>query len=132
MSSKAHVDVDAIEQRILRENTGRETVGMNTAASAAVVNRTHRIVHQRAKSIQARRSRMRSLWIPLSVSASMLATLAFAIWNAFEEYEVSPAGLPDASQTLVLMMWSLPITGMLLAVVWFRHSNSRSESERAR
>ncbi len=62
----------------------------------------------------------------------MLATLAFAIWNAFEEYEVSPAGLPEASQTLVLMMWSLPITGMLLAVIWFRRASMKSDNERAR
>jgi len=101
-------------------------------AAAAMVNRTHRVVRERAKSMRARRSTMRSLWIPLTVSASMLAVLAVAVWTAFEEYEVSPAGLPDASQTLVLMGWSLPITGMVLAVVWFRRSNSRTDNERVK
>jgi hypothetical protein len=127
MRDRSQVDVDAVEQDIRRRSSG-----LNAAASADVVNRTHRIVHQRAKNIQARRSKMRSLWIPLSVSTGMLVMLSFALWNAFEEYEVSPAGMPEASQTLVLMMWCFPITALLLAVVWFRRSGVRSDNERAR
>jgi len=109
---------------------------VNATASAAMVNRTHRVVRERARNLQERRTKIRSLWIPLTVSASMLAVLVVAIWTAFEEYEVSPAGLPDASETLVLMAWSLPITAMVLAVVWFRRSSagagSKTDNERAR
>jgi len=108
---------------------------MNTAASAAMVNRTHRVIRERAGKIQVRRSKVRSLWIPLSVCATLLAALSFALWTAFEEYEASPAGVADTSQMLVLLMWSVPISIMLLAIVWTRRSGTgsgSSENERAR
>ncbi len=108
---------------------GHET---NAVASAAMVNRTHRVVRERAHTLQTQRSRARSLWIPLGLSSGLLVVLVCAIWNAFQEYEASPAGLPDTSQMLVLMMWSLPISAMLLAVVWFRRTNGRAENESSR
>jgi hypothetical protein len=116
-------------------NARAATRGMNASASAAVVNRTHRVVRARASRMQDRRSKVRSLWIPLGVSAALLAVLACALWTAFADFEASPAGLPDSSQMLVLLMWSLPISVMVLAVVWFRRSNSganNTENESAR
>ena len=124
-----------IDRNRQRWDAGLE--GMNAVASAALVNRAHRVVRERAITMQARKTRMRSLWVPLAVSTSLLAVLAFAVWTAFAEYEVSPAGLPDASQTLVLMLWSFPISAMLLAIIWFRRTGgtsgrgSRSDNERA-
>ncbi len=109
--------------------TGQE---MRAVASAAMVNRTHRVVRERASLLRSQRSRVRSLWIPLAVSFALLVVLVCAIWTAFTEFEASPAGLPDTSQMLVLMMWSVPISVMLLAVVWFRRSGARAENERAR
>ena len=106
--------------------------GSNAVASAAMVNRTHRVVRERAATLRDRRSRTRSLWIPLGVSSALLVVLVCAIWTAFEEFEGSPAGLPDTSQMLVLMMWSVPISVMLLAVVWFRRSGAKTESESVR
>ena len=99
-------------------------------ASATMVNRTRRVVRQRAATLQVRRSRTRSLWIPLAVSFALLAVLVFAIWTAFEEYEASPAGIPDTSQMLALTMWSVPISLMVLAVVWFRRGRAENESAR--
>ena len=111
------------------------TAGMNASASAALVNRTHRVIRERAGKMQDQRSKVRSLWIPLGVSASLLAVLVCALWTAFEDFEASPAGLPETSQMLVLLMWSVPISVMLLAVVWFRRSSSganNTENESAR
>ena len=103
---------------------------MTTVASAALVNRTHRVVRERARNLQARKRTLRSLWIPLAVSGMLLAVLVIALWTAFEEYEASPVGLPDTSQMLVLLMWSVPVTAMLLAVVWFRRSRTENEGAR--
>ena len=107
---------------------------MRAVASAAMVNRTHRVVRQRANAIEAERSRRRSLWIPLALSGALLAVLVAALWTAFEEFEASPAGLPDTSQMLVLLMWSVPISVMVLAVLWARRTStgSRTDNERAR
>ena len=65
---------------------------MNTTASAAMVNRTHRVVRERARNLQARRSKMRSLWIPLAVSGGLLVVITTAIWTVLDQYEVVPTG----------------------------------------
>ncbi len=112
---------------------GREVLGgrshASAAASAALVNRTHRVVNERARTMRARRSTMRSLWIPLLVSGGLLAAIVCAIWSILDQYELSPTGLPDANQQLlVLMMWCLPVSALLLAIVWFRRSNHRTDN----
>ncbi len=46
--------------------------------------------------------------------------------------EVSPTGAPDASnQFLVLMMWFLPVSMALLALVLFRRARKRADNEAA-
>lgn len=97
----------------------------SAVASAVMVNRTHRVIRERAKSIEARKRTFRSLWIPLTISGGLLVVLICAIWSILDQYELSPTGLPDANQQmLVLMMWCLPISVVLLAVVWFRRGGS--------
>lgn len=94
-------------------------------ASAAIVNRTHRIVRERAKTIEARKKAFRSLWIPLLISSGLLVVLICAIWSILDQYELAPTGLPDANQQmLVLMIWCLPISVVLLAVLWFRRGSN--------
>jgi hypothetical protein len=104
--------------------------GMNAPARASVVNRTHRVVRERARSIAARRSRVRSLWIPLAVCSSLLIILSTAVWSILDQYEVTPTGVPDASnQFLVLLMWFLPVSMALLALVLFRRARKRADRE---
>jgi hypothetical protein len=100
---------------------------MNVAASATTVNRTHRVVRERAKTIQEQRSRVRSLWIPLAVSFGMLGLILVAIWNLLEESEIFSNGIPDSSQQLLMLsMWCLPLSVVVLAVVWFRRAGSKT------
>ena len=110
----------------MNESVGRVSAG----ARASLVNRTRRVVRERARELTVRRTRVRSLWIPLTMSFALLAVLGFAIWTAFEEYDASPAGLPDGSQMLALTMWSVPMSLMVLAVVWFRRGRAENESAR--
>jgi hypothetical protein len=98
----------------------------NTPARASVVNRTHRVVRERAKTMAARRSRFRSLWIPLAVCSSLLVIICTAVWSALDAYEATPNGVPDASnQFLVLCLWFLPVSMALLAVVLFQRTRKR-------
>lgn len=98
----------------------------SAAAPAALVNRTHRVVRERAKTIEERKSRIRSLWIPLAVSFGMLVLLLCAVWQMLDETEFFPDGIPDsAQQMLVLSMWCLPLSVIVLAVVWFRRPSAR-------
>jgi hypothetical protein len=98
----------------------------NAPARASVVNRTHRVVRERAKTLAARRSRIRSLWIPLAVCSSLLVIICTAVWSELDAYDVTPSGVPDASnQFLVLCLWFLPVSMALLAVVLFQRARKR-------
>jgi hypothetical protein len=99
-------------------------------ARASVVNRTHRVVRERAKTLAARRSKVRSLWIPLAVCSSLLVIICTAVWSALDAYDVTPSGVPDASnQFLVLCLWFLPVSMALLAVVLFQLARTREAAQ---
>jgi hypothetical protein len=109
-----------------RSFTRESFADLDTTARASVVNRTHRVVRERAKTIAARRSRIRSLWIPVAVCSSLLVIICTAVWSALDAYEVTPTGVPDASnQFLVLCLWFFPVSMALLAVVLFRRARKR-------
>ncbi|MGH9597213.1 MAG: hypothetical protein ACRD3K_10500 [Edaphobacter sp.] len=98
----------------------------SVAARAVMVNRTHRVVRERAKTIAARRSRVRSLWIPLAVCSSLLVIICTAVWSALGSYDATPGGVPDPSnQVLVLCVWFLPASMALLALVMFQRARKR-------
>jgi hypothetical protein len=99
-------------------------------ARASVVNRTHRVVRERARTLAARRSQVRSLWIPLAVCSSLLVIICTAVWSALDGYDVTPSGMPDASnQFLVLCLWFLPVSMALLAVVLFQRARKREAAQ---
>ena len=97
---------------------------------ASVVNRTHRVVRERAESLAVRRSRARSLWIPLAICSSLVVILCSGVWNILDQYDLNPSGLPDASnQFLVLLLWFLPVSMALLALVLFRRARKNADRE---
>jgi protein-S-isoprenylcysteine O-methyltransferase Ste14 len=99
-------------------------------ARASVVNRTHRVVRERAKTMAAQRSRVRSLWIPLAVCSSLLVILCTGVWSALDAYDATPGGVPDASnQFLMLCLWFLPVSLALLAVVLFHRARKREAAQ---
>ena len=122
---------DAVEKsksQDVRSFARPATTEMN--ARASVVNRTHRVVRERAKTMAAQRSRARSLWIPLAVCSSLLLIICTAVWSALEAYDVTPGGVPDASnQFLVLCLWFLPVSMALLAVVLFQRARKREAAQ---
>jgi hypothetical protein len=114
-----------------RTDTVRSAIRqVDTAAVAARVNRTHRVVRERARTIQARRSRVRSLYLPLSIFSALLLGICAAVWSVLDEYDLEPIGMPVASyQMLVLLLWSVPVTAALMAVVWFRKSRLTADGD---
>ena len=120
------------------ERWERQSAGESRAvASASMVNRTHRVVRERAVSLQQRKSKIRSLWFPLAVSGGLLSLVCFAVWSIFEQSDVTQndaisTGLPDASnQMFVFLLWCLPVTAAVLTVVWSKlNRQTRDESAR--
>lgn len=96
-------------------------------ARASVVNRTHRVVREQALAMQAQRLQRRSLWLPIAFCSTLLITLCYAVWFLMDGYDMTPNGVPDASDQIFLVtVWSLPVTVMLLMLVWFRRGRTRS------
>ncbi len=120
------VDAEFANGDTLRRAIRSTNLNHGAGVSSTVANRTHRVVRERARVMRERRSMVRSLWAPLLLCAGLLVAICSAVWNALDQYEAVPSGIPDASQQLlVLMMWSLPLSAALLALVWFRR-NQRS------
>lgn len=113
-----------------RDDGRGSRTNVNLPARGNVVNRTHRVVRERAKTMAARRSRVRSLWIPMAVCSALLVMICTAVWSVLDQYEVTPNGLPDAgNQFLVLFLWFFPMSMALLAVVLFRRARKRMDGE---
>ncbi len=124
---KKSADASEVEGQFRRDGGKSYISGIGTlsagGARAEVVNRTHRVVRERARTLAIRRQRGRTLWIPLAVCSVLLLIISAAVWNVFDQYEVSPTGIPDASaQMLVLLLWFLPVSALLLVMVWFRRA----------
>jgi hypothetical protein len=102
---------------------------MTSGARAVVVNRTHRVVRQEALVLREQRSKSRSLWLPLTIFSILMLAICYAIWFTLDDYDITPTGIPDASdQMLVLLLWSLPVTALLLGLVWLRRERSRRDN----
>jgi hypothetical protein len=101
-------------------------LALNATAQASAVNRTHRVVRERAKLIQARRNQVRSLWLPMTICSAMIVIFCSAVWSVLDEYELVPVGVPDSRyQIFVLLLWFFPVSASLLGLVWFRRSRNR-------
>ena len=97
-------------------------------ARAQVVNRTHRVVREQALTMREHRSRKRSLWAPIIISSSLLLIICYAAWGMMDGYDITPTGIPDASdQLMILLLWSLPVTAFLLCLVWLRRGRTNGE-----
>jgi protein-S-isoprenylcysteine O-methyltransferase Ste14 len=104
---------------------------MNGNARASVVNRTHRVVREQALTMRATQERSRSLWVPLAIVSVLLPLICYAAWAVLDEYDLTPNGIPDASdQLMVMLLWLLPVTALAVGSVWFRRSRGNQEVSR--
>jgi hypothetical protein len=105
-------------------------MGSANGAQSRVVNRAHRVVREQALTMREQRSKSRSLWVPLTISSILMVAICYAIWGMLDGYDLTPNGVPDASdQLMILLLWSLPVTAVVLGMVWFKRARTRSDSE---
>ena len=109
---------------------------VDAVARAKVVNRTHRVVRQRAEVIKARRSYVRSLLLPLALCSVLLALAGVAVWTGLYQYQATEAAeamqadvvnLDANNHLLVTLLWFVPVTLAVLGAVWFRRSRTNSD-----
>jgi cytochrome bd-type quinol oxidase subunit 2 len=107
--------------------------GIHLAARAGVVNRTHRVVRERARVMKARRSRARSLMAPLILCSVLLILTALAVWTGIYQYpaeaaeavqaDVAALAATDANNHLVVvLLWFVPVSMAALATVLYRRT----------
>ncbi len=109
----------------LREEIRGHRLG-SEGARAAVVNRTHRVVREQAVDLRERKQRSRDLWVPLTICSVLLLAVFYAIWNMLDGYDLTPNGIPDASdQMMLLLLWLLPVTAFVLGLVWLKRGRGR-------
>jgi hypothetical protein len=107
--------------------------GVDVGSRAGVVNRTHRVVRHRAKVMQARRSHVRSLMVPVIVCSVLLLFTCLGLWIGLDQYQaaeiqdVAVLAATEASRHfLVVLLWFVPVSLAMLAAVWFRRDRLRS------
>ena len=82
---------------------------------------------KKKKRLHEQRKRSRSLLVPVLFSSTFLLVLCYAVWSVMAGYDLTPTGVPDASdQMLLLLIWSLPVTAVVLGLSWLRRSRSRN------
>jgi hypothetical protein len=140
VSSEQRFDPKFESQADDSETFARAALGsMKTAARAGVVNRTHRVVRQRAKVMQERRSHVRSLMVPLIICSAFLILGVFAVWTGLYQNQAAEAAeavqadvaalaATDATnQFLVVMLWFVPVSIALMITVWVRRSGNNAD-----
>ena len=126
-----------LDSQFAREDHRNETNFSQVAASSKLVNRTHRVVRQRAQVIKQRRRYVRSLMVPLAICSALLILTVAAVWTGLYEYQGAADALQDVSSTLsaasddefmVVLFWFVPVTLAVLGTVWFTRSQSSATS----
>jgi predicted nucleic acid-binding Zn ribbon protein len=107
-------------------------------AHAKAVNRTHRVVRERARVLQEKRDRSRSLMIPLLLCSVLLILSVLAVWTGLYQYQGSEieavqsdvASLADSNNHfMVVLLWFVPVSIALLITFWVRRSRNNSDDE---
>jgi hypothetical protein len=115
--------------------TADARVFTDVAASSRVVNRTHRVVRQRAQVMKARRSYLRSLMVPLTICSALLILTIAAVWSGMYEYRNAAGAIQDVSSTIasasedefmVMLFWFVPVTLAVMGTVWFTRARNGS------
>jgi hypothetical protein len=95
-------------------------------ARASVVNRAHRVIRAQALMMREEKQKKQSLWVPVVIFSTLMLLMCYAIWFTLDGYDLTPNGVPDASdQMMIFLLWCLPVTAVLLVTVWFKRGRGR-------
>lgn len=114
--------------------------GVSIAASSTVVNRTHRVVRERARLMRDRRSYVRSLMLPLLLCSALLIITVLAVWSGVYQETGAADAVQDLSTSLIssengfmlALFWFVPVTLAVLGTVWFARARNGSGNEMSR
>jgi hypothetical protein len=103
-------------------------------ARAAIVNRTHRVVRERATAMQARKRTVRDLMVPVAICSALLLGIASAVWAVADEglagweggmwKRVMELGSDAGNSISILLVWFLPVSVITAAIVLLRRNRN--------
>jgi len=111
-------------------------------AHAGVVNRTHRVIRERAMAMQQRKRSTRELVVPFIVCSALLLLIAFAVLTLADETftglegnlwrHVLALGEDAGNSVSLLLMWFLPLSVITAAVVLLRRNRRNNDRQNSR
>ncbi|MGI4854646.1 MAG: hypothetical protein ACRYF4_11455 [Janthinobacterium lividum] len=119
---------------------GKQELSLN--ARAAVVNRTHRIIRERALALQSRKRTVRDLVVPILICSTLLLFIGTAAWTLADEgvsgwegglwHRFTELGGDAGSTVSILLVWFLPLSVVTAAAVMLRKTRLASRSDEAK
>lgn len=111
-------------------------------ARAAIVNRTHRVVRERALAMQQRKRTSQDLLVPCLICSAVLLLIATAVWTLAEEnvsgweeslwHRIAGLGADAGSSISILLVWFLPLSVVTAAIVMLRRTRLTSQVDEVR
>ena len=108
-------------------------------ARAAVVNRTHRVIRERATAMQARKRTVRDLMVPVAICSALLLAIASAVWTVADDgltgwedglwKRVMQLGGDAGSSVSILLVWFLPLSVITAAIVLWRRTRTSNADD---
>lgn len=110
-------------------------------ARAAVVNRTRRVVRERAIAMQVRKRTAKDLVVPCLICSAILLLIASAVWTVADEgvagwdgglwKRVIEFGSDAGSSISILLIWFVPLSVVTAATVLLRRSRMPGQGDGA-
>jgi hypothetical protein len=108
-------------------------------ARAAVVNRTRRVVRERAAAMQARKRTVRDLILPFAICSLVSLLIASAVWSLGEENlagwesgvwkRLMDFGADAGNSISILLVWFLPLSVITAAIVLLRRNRNSDRND---
>ena len=119
----------------------RSSVAGGNNARAAIVNRTHRVIRERATAMQARKRTVRDLMVPVAICSAIALAVATAVWTVADEglagwedgiwKRVMELGGDAGSSISILLVWFLPLSVITAAIVLLRRNRNSNAGDGA-
>lgn len=111
-------------------------------ARAAIVNRTHRVVRERALAMQMRKRTAQDLLVPCLICSAVLLLIATAAWTLADDgvaswegslwRRIAELGGDAGSSVSILLVWFLPVSVVTAAAVMLRRARLGGQRDEAR
>jgi hypothetical protein len=60
------------------------------------------------------------------ICSLLLMVLCYSVWYMLDGYDLTPNGIPDASdQVILFLIWTIPVIAAAVGMIWFKRERER-------